>query len=297
MSNNSNNYAQPSALLLVHALTPVHAGTGQSAAVIDLPIAREKATGFPIVPGSSLKGVLRDRLSGSDKDWAKAVFGKEDRSGALCLTDLRTLCLPVRSIYGTFAYVTSPLVLGRLARDCEAVGVGAFADLPKMELPLAQSHLDAKVPTGSSMLISPTAKGTNANMFLEDLDLRAVEDDGATKVASAIASALFKGNEADFTGRFVVVPDTVFSFLCETATEVAARIRLEESTKTVTKGGLWFEEAVPAETLFYGLATVEPRFLPGGEQDPIAALEAIGAVQVGGDAGVGRGLCRLVVQK
>ena len=31
-------------LLFVHALSPLHAGTGQGVGVVDLPIAREKAT-------------------------------------------------------------------------------------------------------------------------------------------------------------------------------------------------------------------------------------------------------------
>ncbi len=47
-------------LLFTHALSPLHAGTGQGVGVIDLPIAREKATGLPFLPGSSVKGTLRD---------------------------------------------------------------------------------------------------------------------------------------------------------------------------------------------------------------------------------------------
>ncbi len=34
-------------LLLLHALSPIHCGTGQSVSGIDLPIAREKATNIP----------------------------------------------------------------------------------------------------------------------------------------------------------------------------------------------------------------------------------------------------------
>ncbi len=45
---------------LIHALSPLHAGTGHAADVVDLPTARMKATGIPFLPGSSIKGVLRD---------------------------------------------------------------------------------------------------------------------------------------------------------------------------------------------------------------------------------------------
>ena len=48
---------------LLQAVSPLHAGTGQSADIIDLPIARMKSTGIPFVPGSSLKGVLRDECA------------------------------------------------------------------------------------------------------------------------------------------------------------------------------------------------------------------------------------------
>ncbi|HCW51693.1 MAG TPA: hypothetical protein DGR79_06470, partial [Clostridiales bacterium] len=43
----------------IHALTPLHVGAGQGVGFIDLPVMREKATGWPIVPGSTVKGVMR----------------------------------------------------------------------------------------------------------------------------------------------------------------------------------------------------------------------------------------------
>ena len=55
-------------LLFTHALSPLHAGTGQGIGVIDLPIAREKATGIPYLPGSSLKGTLRDLCIDANKE-------------------------------------------------------------------------------------------------------------------------------------------------------------------------------------------------------------------------------------
>ncbi|MDW8481323.1 MAG: type III-B CRISPR module RAMP protein Cmr4 [Meiothermus sp.] len=132
-------------LIFWQALTPVHPGTGQdSGSVVDLPVAREAATGFPVIPASSLKGVLRDGRGMDAEDESEAalharrVFGfagrkkkkdsneDEDISQAaeLTLTDARLLFLPVRSYAGTFAFLTCPLVLERLQRDLE--GSGAF---------------------------------------------------------------------------------------------------------------------------------------------------------------------------
>jgi CRISPR-associated protein Cmr4 len=38
------------------AETSVHCGASRSTGIIDLPVARESATGYPFIPGSSFKG-------------------------------------------------------------------------------------------------------------------------------------------------------------------------------------------------------------------------------------------------
>lgn len=99
-------------MIFWQALTPVHPGTGQdSSSVIDLPVAREAATGFPVIPASSLKGVLRD---GRTDEASNQVFGSLEQTGELTLTDARLLLLPVRSYAGSFALITCPLALSAL---------------------------------------------------------------------------------------------------------------------------------------------------------------------------------------
>ena len=49
-----------SRLLYLFTRTPLHVGAGASVGAIDQPIVRERPTGLPIIPGSSLKGVLAD---------------------------------------------------------------------------------------------------------------------------------------------------------------------------------------------------------------------------------------------
>lgn len=103
-------------LLLVQAISPLHAGTGQGVGVIDLPIAREKATQIPFLPGSTIKGVFRDACN--DNGLRTKVFGPDTNNadlhaGAVTFTDARLLLLPVRSLRGVFAWVTSPLLLRR----------------------------------------------------------------------------------------------------------------------------------------------------------------------------------------
>ena len=45
--------------MFLYLESSLRVGSGEPGAEIDLPIQREAATGYPLVPGSSLKGVLR----------------------------------------------------------------------------------------------------------------------------------------------------------------------------------------------------------------------------------------------
>lgn len=287
-------------VIYLHALTPVHSGTGQAVAVIDLPIAREKATGFPIIPATSLKGVLRDAMQG--KNWLDEAFGRgpkdggdqdQGMAGAFTFTDQRILCLPVRSYYGTFAYVTCPLVLTRLVRDMKAFEIRVPFD--GTEVPNVEDTNDQmKIAlTNETMLV----KG--GQVYLEDLDL--VHDSSSAQAASAVAKglagAVFSNTDeqTNFQKRFAIVSDATFSFLCETATEITARISLEEETKTVKQGQLWYEESVPAESIFHGFVMMADHYRRNGVSLDDLLLER--TIQLGGNATVGKGLCRVVMSQ
>src|SRR5260370_40195006 len=125
-----------SCLTFIHALSPLHAGTGQGIGVIDLPIARERATNLPFVPGSTVKGVLRDECesSAAHKDRCDNIFGPkvvDDQSsyaGSANFTDQRLLCLPVNSLLVTFALITRPFILQRLWRDSADAKIDGLLD-------------------------------------------------------------------------------------------------------------------------------------------------------------------------
>ncbi|MBZ4423279.1 type III-B CRISPR module RAMP protein Cmr4 [Myxococcus sp. RHSTA-1-4] len=291
---------------LLHALSPLHAGTGQSVGVIDLPLARMRATGIPFVPGSSLKGVLRElRRPASEEGDAgarhAAVFGPKraqagpegdvagDFAGALVVGDARLLALPVRSFVGTFAWVTSPLLLALARRD---VGGPAVKPLEKRGARVASLKECANVYS------SP---GQPPRVYLEDLDVE-VEPTGDAALsawARSLARALPEAERELLTRRLVLVDDETMSFLWETATQVDTRVSIDEKTGTAAKGQLWTEESLPAETLLVGVmgatrALHPARPLPAGE----VLAEALGVegtvVQLGGKATVGRGRCRLL---
>ncbi|MCX7803358.1 MAG: type III-B CRISPR module RAMP protein Cmr4 [Meiothermus ruber] len=249
------------------ALTPVHPGTGQdSSSVIDLPVAREAATGFPVIPASSLKGVLRD---GREDEQSKKIYGSLESAAELTLTDARLLFLPVRSYAGTFAFLTCPLVLERLKRDQKALGLSSLqAQIP----PLGQK--EALLPQNTQIVY-------NNQVILEDIDLTASPGQ-ADALAQELGRLVF-GSEAEyFQARFALVHNDVFAYFCEMGMEIIARVRLNSDSKTVEKGGLWYEEAIPAEAVFSSFAIGKSGF------------EELNRpyLQLGGQASVGRGLLR-----
>ena len=295
-------------LLFVHALSPLHAGTGQGVGVIDLPIAREKATNLPYLPGSSLKGTLRDTPSAQVTDDMRAkIFGpdgvnvkSEEYAGSVQFSDQRLLLLPVRSLIGTFAWVTSPYILLRLLRDAKGVELTSLPEsVPK------PATIEHSVVARNDGLV-----GDGGKVYLEDLDLPLDPDAAKREMAAAwaewLGQQIFGGDGADETAwrdmlaaRFCIVHDDALSFLLETATEITARIKLLEDTKTVKDGALWYEEALPTESILYGLVVATPVRKFNLDQATIFnALGSLmtGSAQFGGKATVGRGLCRMQMQ-
>jgi CRISPR-associated protein Cmr4 len=255
--------------------------------VVDLPIAREKATGIPYLPGSSLKGTLREACPEAIR---KKVFGPDthqaaEHAGSVQFSDQRLLLLPVRSLAGTFAWATSPYLLHRLTRDVQ--GVNADEALPDVPVP---PHTRCLVP-GDGCQITVKDK-----VILEDLDLEWGTDNDTSKWATWLGEKVFPNNpvwQGMLTSRLAVMHDDVLNFLLNTATEVTARIKLLEGLKTVKKGGLWYEEALPTETILSGLVVATP--IMATEQEVFSTVTGLSSrpLQLGGKATVGRGLCRL----
>ncbi|GAC1637331.1 MAG: type III-B CRISPR module RAMP protein Cmr4 [Ktedonobacteraceae bacterium] len=287
-------------LTFVHALSPLHAGTGQGAGVIDLPIAREKATGLPFLPGSSLKGTLRAACNAENTTKCAQVFGPdtkdrtpdENYASSAQFSDQRILLLPIRSLAGTFAWVTSPYILRRLARDIQ----DAQAKLPSTTIPDIQEAGSCFIATDTSKIKIDTSLAT---VYLEDLDLNAQVNVDTAAWAEWIGERVFPKDplwQQMLLERICIVHDDVFNFMIDTATEITARIKLQEGSKTVQDGGLWYEEALPAETILSGivLATlVKASNITQNEVFNVLSTLTGKTLQFGGKATVGRGMCRV----
>lgn len=148
------------------------------------------------------------------------------------------------------------------------------------------------------MKIVPTAN----DICLEDLDLQAetiqTETDKAKEFAKWLKDKIFTDLtwQQHFADRFCVVSDNVFSFLLNTATEVTARIKLQDDTKTTQQGALWYEESLPTDSILFGLVLAFPNNSTAMNETQIfkaVSDKLVKPLQFGGNATVGRGLCQV----
>lgn len=292
---------QANATLGLLAQTSIHAGTGSTTGVIDLPIQREGHSGYPCIFGSSMKGALRVRAEAEySKGHASVIYvfgpdtnGAGEHAGALMVSDARLLLLPIRSLTSQFKWVTCPDVLKRYQRDAERFGtkVGNLA--------VTVEGNQAKVPTQSA----------SGALFLEEYRFDATADALLMPIIEEIAKLMQRDDaKAVLEKQLVVVSNDMFAHLSQHATPVNAHIAIESESKTVKGGALWYEETLPPETLLYvGLAASNVRKPKKVENikpplpDDESATWVLSAVmdmfndkpwlQVGGNETVGMGWC------
>ena len=303
------NVFKKALLSALYTISPTHCGIGQAAGAVDLPVAREAETRFPVFPATSLKGVARDfsERSGMSRDIVDRLFGKaldegeksgSIEAGALAFTEARLVAYPVRSLNRPFFHVTCPLILERLFRDLRALEI---SDL----LPQGR-NLPRPLP-GQIQVADPEFAGKT--IVLEDL----VYPEGEVgtlpilaEIAEKLASLLPKG-ETDTANRLrsglVAVPDEDFVDLVNRCTPVRARNKLSDETKS--SENLWYEEYLPSDCLLVSfIGERRQRKMPTdtnssfGDMVEKTALDllkeyrrALEIVQIGGNETVGYGLC------
>ncbi|MBX0310442.1 MAG: type III-B CRISPR module RAMP protein Cmr4 [Sulfurihydrogenibium sp.] len=271
-----------------HVLTPMHIGSGTTLSLIDLPIQREAHTDFPVMPSSAIKGVIRalfeeqkqeDILRKEDKEKGdeekkisvvEDIFGKGDEEGKVIFTDGKILLFPVKSLKGVFVWITSPYVLERFKRDT------------KVDIEIPEVEKDNAVVSSDKVLIN------NNRLILEEFTFNASINESLKKLKE------FTKCEID-ENKIVVVSDDVFKFFVKNYTEVNARIKIDQAKGTVQTGGLWYEELLPAETVFYGCIDARKKEY---EKQLNKVIEKINnqILQFGGDETLGRGFTKIVVE-
>ncbi len=284
-----------SLLLGLHAHTWIHAGSGEKDGVVDLPIQREAHTGWPVIFGSSLKGAMRSQVSRTKGEQAElslvTLFGPDSlhtgatsdkiHAGALLVSDARLLWLPVRSLTSHTRYVTCPALLRRLLADWQRAGQPQSLVVPKV------GELEALI-----------AGDQTGRIYLEEYAFTARAESMLTPWGTLLAR--FCDLEAEqVLNQLTLIHDDQFAHLCQAAIPVHPHISLK-ADKSVRDGALWYEEALPPDTLFYTLLLLTDARDGSGlgaatlkNQVEQALLGDAPYLQVGGNESTGMGWLQL----
>jgi len=288
-------------ILFLYGETPLHAGTGRGLGAVDLPIQRDRSTGYPIIQASSVKGSLRaeavDKITPTD-DFL-AIFGPDtgnasDFAGALSCGDARILLFPIRSLAGVFAWITSLDVLARFERVAELRGQATGWNLPQNyifnsdECWINENTLLA----GDSVVLEEFCFTKNTSM-----------DTVVNNVASWLAdhalpqTAEYEYWRVNLPKRLCILPENAFRDFVLYSTEIQTHVKLLAETKTVDEkiGGLWTSESLPADSLLYAPLLATKSRSPNSTLDGKDILTKITGlnvkrIQFGGDETTGQGI-------
>jgi len=262
--------------LAIFTRTPLHVGAGSSVSAVDQPVQRERHTGHPVIPGSSIKGVFRAHFSARSPDQVDELFGpdvttlEDSAAGALSFSEARPVLFPVRSARGAYALVTCPLSLSRFLRDA-----GDGLSLP-----------DAP---GDNHCLAGSTVTSDGKVVLEEYCFKSTGDFPADLAEHLSANLLEDAVLTAGKTRFVLLSDGDFAHFVRNACEVRQHVKIDPESGTAKGGVLFNEECVPSETLFH--ATVSN--LRGASDDNAVFTDLANEqlIQFGGNATTGLGFC------
>ncbi len=258
-----------STILGLLAETSIHPGTGQDAGFVDLPVAREASTDYPVIVGSSFKGALLGRARSEKWDAPKCntVFGQQDRAGSLVIADARLVALPIRCLTGTYKWVTCPHLIERFCRDLRRSASG---------------HSEMSIPSIDRMKYVGAGNG---ELFLEERQFQHQHElpEGIVELIQSLIA--YKETQQRVPKQLVLLNSNDFAWFARYGLAINARNVLDNEKKT--SKNLWYEETIPPDSLFYCLLA---------ERNEGGALEALESLigehpflQVGGNETVGQG--------
>ena len=266
-------------LMSIFTRTPLHVGCGASVGAVDAPITRERHTRFPVIPGSSIKGVLADLWLDENfqrNDDGKVYFGEDNndakaKAGKLAFGEAKLLAFPVRSAKGCFAFITSPLCLERFKRDS---GLNLLVpELGQGQKCLAGSDV---VFAEQNAVILEEYRFNNCGEF---------PSDWAEKLTTLADDAVLNGGK----NRFVLINDEDMKFFAENACQISQHVSINSQTGTAENGKLFNQEEVPSETLFYASITELDKNVD--YTNFINKFKETSLVQFGGKGTTGIGYC------
>ena len=287
--------------------SPMYPGCGADGGAVDLPVDRERHTGWPILRDSAAKGALREAMrehsaakhkslvdADGDADLVR-LFGKggdvDNHGGALSVGSFRPVLLPVRSLRGTFARVTCPRALAYLRE------IAALAGIPDAAAAIPKPGEDRCVRLSDAHVVS---EGERRVVVLEEYQFEVAAGETADDTAglAALLAAVAPREAEPLSPSVIVLHDDAFDHFARYALEVVTRNALDLETRTVGDGALFTQELIPADTLLAALVTAERSRERGRDAAAGEVLRQFAdfiqqrpVLQFAGDASLGRGLC------
>ncbi len=303
--------------MFIYCISPVHMGSGTAVGgLIDNPIQRERHTEFPMLSGSGVKGAVRHDFLASVRNGDKAqvkkivdrLFGPEssaEYAGAVSFTDAQIVLFPVRSVKRAYVYATCGTALGCAKR--------AWAQTKNR--PVAWSIPDVK---GLDCLVASDSILANGKLALEAFEFQRQQNQTATDIGEWLSENVlplrdeYKFFRDKIKTDLVILSDDYFGYFARNATVVEPHVRIDNNTGTAQKGGLFYSENLPPESLLLSLLMASKVREPGHNMSAADVIHAVtsGSVngaqigftglngrllQIGGDATTGRGQVVLTV--
>lgn len=265
---------------LITCLTNMHVGSGEANyGVVDNLVQRDPISEVPIIHSSSLKGALREHFKdewGEGDSRLNYVFGadpvrkkkevkdstekendkkKEPQVGYYKFFDANLVVLPVRSNVEPFYRATAEFLLKEVEEKAKALGKTGLSVSPITDYTVEEEKPKVVAANGQVILEDYTAV---SGLQLKNSD-NYLEDN----------LALFHKNTfKEFTKRLPVI----------------ARNQLENGESK----NLWYEEVVPRESRFVFFVAKSEKY-----QEEFNKVIHNKTVQIGGNASIGYGFCKI----
>ncbi len=282
----------------LYSFSPIHCG-GEGDLGNILEIAREAHTNFPYIPGSSLRGTLRDEVEQQEQEdetnnAAERLFGKElDNDGQMGVHqvwfgDARLLWIPMRtmSLKGNDIFIW--VSCHSLIRDhalLAGLSTVVFPDYPVGNKAGTYTVADAQL---------------NVSKFKD-------EHENAIALSTNWAESLQDAVQPTWDNNRIVLPDAQFQVLMEHSLWTQVRNKIDDRENAGSAEVFWTDVCIPRDTILYygwGYSLLREKSDPNQteassqkqknktitNQDHELLLNTLkGLIQVGGQANVGRG--------
>ena len=285
----------------LRVLSPLHVGAGQGFSHVDLPIVREVHTGFPYVPASSIKGVVREwyirefsRKTGIPAkkidDWlSEGKLPEKDEEFKEQLELLKEKYMEefnwLKKVFGSQdsagkVYFTDARLLLFPVKSLK--GIFQLITCPyainRYLRDLDKGKLELEVREDEALVCSMDFTVDDKIMLEEFVFLAKLDE----KLKNFVESLPI---DSELKKKVVCLNDSVFSDMVMSYTEVQTHIKIDPDTGTVKEGALFTTEYLPAESLLYFNLfydeEVENFFIPN-------------TLHLGGDITTGKGFVKVI---